>query len=505
MGKINSRSTKAIYNGISGIIYELITIICGLILPRLILSAFGSSYNGITQSITQFLSFVTLLRAGVGAVTKAALYKPLALKDKNQVSRIIRATEIFMQKVAFIFAIGLLLFAIIYPFIVRDEFQWLFSFSLVLIIGISTFAQYYFGITYQMLLEADQCQYIVSVVQAITTILNVIIATILINFGAGIHLVKLGSSIVFIMNPIAINLIVKHRYNIVQTIEPDNTALRQRWDAFAQQLAMLVRDNTDIIILTLVSSTLEVSVYTVYFMVIKAINSIIRAFTNGVGAAFGNMLAKGEIDEMKKNLRIYELVVYSLTTVLYSCVCVLITPFVVIYTQGIHDVNYNRPLFGYILSFAYIFFCIRIPYQNIVEVAGHFKQTKKGAYFEAFLNLFSSIFLGWKFGIIGVAIGTLLAMSFRTFQYAIYVAKNLVIRKHWEFIRHFIICFTNIFLIITICDFLPLQNPVNYFIWVINAFVVFLFSVFITLLFDVIFYKNELFTLIKKYILKRKM
>ena len=95
---------------------------------------------------------------------------------------------------------------------------------------------------------------------------------------------------------------------------------------------MLVRDNTDIIILTLVSNTLEVSVYTVYFMVIKAINSMIRAFTNGVGAAFGNMLAKGEIDGMKKNLRIYELVVYSLTTVLYSCVCILITPFVIIYT-----------------------------------------------------------------------------------------------------------------------------------------------------------------------------
>ena len=163
------------------------------------------------------------------------------------------------------------------------------------------------------------------------------------------------------------------------------------------------------------------------------------------------------------------------------------------------------PLFGYILSFAYIFFCIRIPYQNIVEVAGHFKQTKKGAYFEAFLNLFSSIILGWQFGIVGVAIGTLLAMAFRTFQYAIYVAKNLVIRKHWEFIKHFIICIVNISLIIVICSFLPLQNPEDYFTWIINAFVVFAFSVFITLIFDVLFYKNELVILVNKYIPTRKV
>lgn len=496
--KTRNRSRKAVINGATGLMYEFVTIVCGLILPRLILSAFGSSYNGITQSITQFLSFVTLLRAGVGAVTKAALYKPLASGDKVAISRIIRATEIFMQRIAMIFIAGLVILAATYPLLVENEFEWLFAASLVIIIGFSTFVQYYFGITYQMLLEADQCQYIVSVVSTLTTIANIIIASCLIKSGSGIHAVKLGSSIVFALNPVAINLIVRKKYKIDRSVSPDNTAIKQRWDAFAQQVAMLVRDNTAIIILTAVTNTLEVSVYTTYFMVIKAINSMLRAFTNGISAAFGNMLAKKETEALLHNLRLYELMVYTLSIILYSTTFLLITPFVMVYTDGIIDANYNRPIFGYIMSIAYLFFCIRIPYQNIVEVAGHFKQTKKGAYVEAILNLSVSIIFSVKYGIVGVAIGILVAMAFRTFQYAFYVSNNIIIRSHKEFLKRLLLSGVTFAIIIIVEKMIPDIKGNNYFVWALNAVVVFCISCGITLLEDVIFYNKEMKQFIEK-------
>lgn len=161
------RSKKALINSISSLLSQLVTIICGFVLPRLILSQFGSSYNGITSSITQFLNCVILLRAGVGGVTRAALYKPLADGDNNQISGIVNATQQFMKKVSAIFSILLLAFAIVYPLMVLDEFDYWFSFSLVIILGISTVAQNYFGITYQMLIQADQRQYMPPATQAI--------------------------------------------------------------------------------------------------------------------------------------------------------------------------------------------------------------------------------------------------------------------------------------------------------------------------------------------------
>lgn len=138
------RSRKAIVNTIAGLLYELVAVICGFILPRLILTAFGSSYNGVTSSITQFLGYVSLMRAGIGGVTRAALYKPLANKDSAEISGVINATNNFLKRVAVIFAVSMIAFAAIYPFFVKEDFDWLFTFSLVLILGISTFAQYFF-------------------------------------------------------------------------------------------------------------------------------------------------------------------------------------------------------------------------------------------------------------------------------------------------------------------------------------------------------------------------
>ena len=75
------RTKKALMNTVALLIYQIVAAICGLILPRLILSSFGSNYNGIVSSINQFINCVVLLRSGVGAVTRFALYKPLSEKN----------------------------------------------------------------------------------------------------------------------------------------------------------------------------------------------------------------------------------------------------------------------------------------------------------------------------------------------------------------------------------------------------------------------------------------
>ena len=74
-------------NMLAGWASEVVTLVSGLVLPRLILVTFGSSCNGLLSAIVQFLGFSTLLRAGVGAVTKAALFRPLAEKNQKEIER----------------------------------------------------------------------------------------------------------------------------------------------------------------------------------------------------------------------------------------------------------------------------------------------------------------------------------------------------------------------------------------------------------------------------------
>ena len=129
------RSKKAVINTIINLLEEFVAVICGFILPRLILTAFGSKYNGLMTSITQFLSCAVLLRFGIGGVTRAALYKPLAQNNKAQIDAIMKATDLFMRKIGLILGFGIIVFAAIYPLFVSDEFEWLFTFSLFVIIA----------------------------------------------------------------------------------------------------------------------------------------------------------------------------------------------------------------------------------------------------------------------------------------------------------------------------------------------------------------------------------
>jgi O-antigen/teichoic acid export membrane protein len=490
------RKKKAVINFGTSMLQELVTLICGLILPRLILVAFGTKYNGIISSITQFLQVVALLRAGVGGVTRAALYKPIAEGDTLEISRIVRATEIFMRKIVGIFGIMLIGMALIYPLFVIDEFSWLFSASLVLILGVSTLAQYYFGITYQMLLQADQRQYINSVISIVSMIANTLVAVVLIKLGSSIHAVKLGSSIVYSINPIVIYFYVRKRYRLIKDVEPDNTAIKQRWDAFIHQVAAFIHNNTDVILITIFCNISEVSVYSIYHMISYNVKVLVNSFSSGISAAFGDMIAKKEFAILRKNVSMFELLMCSVSAVIFSCTAILIVPFVSLYTQGINDYNYIRPLFGYLIVLSELLYCIRIPYQSVVEAAGHFKQTRNGALSEALINVLISLIMVKKWGIIGVVVGTIVAMVFRTVQYAVYMNHNILKISCLPFIKRVIILALNIMATVLAGNVIPMTGTESYTNWIIYAVILVILASVITIFLNYIFYSSDMSSLL---------
>lgn len=476
------------------LLLEIVSLVCAFILPRLILVNFGSEYNGVVTSITQFLSCVTLLRAGAGGVTRAALYKPLAERDDYTISSILKATENFMRRVAIIFSVFLLLLAAVYPLFVKEEFDWFYTFTLVLILGISTFTQYYFGIANQMLLQADQRQYIYCGLQTVATILNTILCLVLINNGIEFRLVKLGSSLVFGALPICLHIFVRKKYNIIKNAPADDTALTQRWDAFAHQIAAFVHTNTDIVLLTLFSNLYQVSIYTVYTMVTNGVRKFVDICSSGIDSAIGKVLARNEKHTLSKGFAMYEWLVHVVATVFFTCTAMLILPFVMIYTKGVDDTDYFQPLLGYLLCVSQFLTCIRLPYKNVVEAAGQFRQTRNGAVAEAVINISVSIPLIILCGSAGAVAGTIAATTFRTVQYAVYASNKILKRPCAVFVKRFLVSVCSIlvllgpFILLNISEYL--LNASTYLAWIRYSILVFLIVLFITMMVNYLTYPS---------------
>lgn len=503
--QMQSRGKKALLNTSVAMLQEIVGIICAFVIPRLILKTYGSTYNGLISSITQFLSCAVLLRAGIGGATRATLYKPLAQNDKGKINAIMSATNQFMKRIAVILAALIIIVACIYPLLVSNEFEWFFTFSLFVVIGLSTFAESMFGITPLILLQADQQLYIASIFQIVSYLLNVIFSAVLITRGCSIHLVKLVSAIAFVINPIGLHFYVKKRYAVDYHVTPDKNLVSQRWDAFFHQIAAFIMNNSDIIVLTLFTNMLEVSVYSVYSLIDNGLKKLVMNFTNGLEAAFGNMIATNDDAALRKSFSMMQFVIFSIATVVYTTTALVILQFVSVYTAGINDVNYIRPAFAYILVIGQAFNCVRQPYQLLVQAAGHYKQTKNGAIIEPIVNIIVSIVLLLKFGIIGVAIGTFVAILFRTVQYAVYTSKNLLKGTFLSLVKGGVISVIEAIVAIFIYKVLPLAKAVNYFGWCLNALVACVITGIIVAVFSSIFYRdtfigsfNKLVTLLKK-------
>ena len=486
------RSKKAIINIITSLALQLVTVICGFIVPRLIIGTFGSSVNGLITSITQFLAYITLLESGFGPVVKSILYKPIANKDKNEIERILKAAEKFFRTISYIFIIYIIILCFVLPMVVSKEFNNLFTLSLVIIISISTFAEYFFGMTYKLYLQAQQKAYVTSVIQIGTTILNTISIVLLIYFGANIQIVKLFSALIFVFRPILQNVYVKKKYNISLKNVGNDYKIKQKWDGLAQHVAAVVHNNTDVAIITIFLNMKEVSVYAIYNLIVTGIKKIIEAFTSGIDAMFGDMLAKGEKEHLNKSFKIYEFFYFAIITIIFSITLISIIPFVKVYTNGITDVDYIRPAFAYLIVLAEFVCMIRLPYIKVTYSAGHFKETRKGAWVEAISNIVISLLLVWKLGIIGVAIGTLVAMFIRTIEFMYHSSKYILERSvTYTFKRLFIIAI-EVIIVVIVSNLIPSITITNYITWAMQAIIIAVIASIVVVTINCVIYKEDI-------------
>lgn len=500
-----TRKKRLAKNTVSSLTLQITTVICGFILPRLILHQFGSDVNGLVNSILQFLQIIAFLELGVGAVVQSALYKPLADKNSKSISEIIVSANKFFQKIAIILIVYVVILVCFYPLLVNKNFSHLFSATLILAMSISYFAQYYFGVVDRLLLTADQRGYIQYTAQTITLILNTVACAVLIEVGASIQLVKLTTSLIYLIRPIILRVYVNKYYSIDRKAEYKAGAIKQKWNGIAQHISAVVLDMTDSIVLTVFSSLANVSIYSVYHLVIYGVKNLLISVNDGIKSLFGELWAKQELGELKKTFSFSEWGIHTSTVLVFGCTGILVLPFVRVYTNGITDANYFQPAFAALLTVAHASHCLRLPYNCMILAGGHYKQTQSNYIIAAILNVVVSIVVVKVLGLVGVAIGTLAAMVYQTIWMAVYVSKNLL---KWPF-RNFLKQLTVDIVTVLIGIFATIKIPllsVSYFSWVILAAEVFVVWLIIIAIINMLFYRENMSKTVGKFLhrLKKK-
>lgn len=484
-----SRKRKLFFNTGTAIIYQILTLVCGLIIPRLIISFYGTSTNGLISSITHFLAFFSMMEMGVSSVVRANLYKPLVDNDSDSISKVLISSRRFFRKIGLllcVYSAGLMVF---FPVVIDHSNGYLTTAILVGAIAFSSLANYLFGIVYQQLLNADQKSYVQIGASIITLILNTLFAVVLIYMHASIEIVKVVASLVLLLRPLILKIYVDRHYKLNFKLKLEGEPIKQKWNGLAQHVAIYVLKHADVVILTLFSTLDNVSIYNVYHLVTNGLQQLIEVMTTGMQALLGNMYVKHETDKLNKTFSSFELLMHIGVTVLYTIAGIMIVPFVKIYTKGVTDANYVVPVFAVLIVVANASYCLRMPYYIMVQSAGHFKQTQASSIIEAAANVIISVALVNQFGLIGVAIGTLAAMAYRTVYLAWYLKNNILNRPFNHFIKHILVDVLVVGLSVMSAYLIPAPD-VSWVSWIITSVIVALIVVIIVVIINCLFFRK---------------
>lgn len=485
---MNTKSLKL--NGLISIINKIISMACSLILPRLFILSFGSEITGLMSSITQYLSLISLLDLGMGAVLQASMYKPLVENDTNTLSTIYYKSQQFFYRIGLALLLYIIILCLLLPQILSGNFSIKQIVSLILILSLSQLLQFFIGITSQIILGSDQKAYIKELLQGLANIANLLLSIFLIHLNQSIYLVKFTTALVYVVPPIIISIYVHKHYHISKQNIDKGYKIKQQWYGIGQHIAYTIQESTDIVILSLLTTLSSVSVYVVYNTVFQGIKVFLNAITSGLRPYLGKSLHAEDRETISRQFNQIEWKIHTVSTIILSTTFQLVTPFVILYTRNIKDANYNQPIFGYMMTLSILFYALRLPYRTLVFAKGDFKNTQVGTYLEAIINLVISFSLVFQLRLIGVAIGTLISLLFSLIYYTWYCYKFLLKIS----LKRALYLYTSDLLVFTLSSiiFIQLISDIhNFWSWAIWGIISVSITTLISFLANKIFFKKS--------------
>lgn len=422
-----SAAKKSFLNMICGIFGQLVIVVLGIVIPRLVLVSFGSEVNGLLNSSSQIFTYFNLFEAGIGIACLQGLYAPVANEDRKAISSIMVAAKDFYMRTGILYAGAVIVLAFIYPFLVNTDLSYGLIVAVILFGGLGNSLNFLFQGKYTILMQAEGLSFVST---NITTVVNVLInlsKAILLTLGFGVIEVQVAGFVISLLQMGIYYLYVRKKYDWIDySQKPNISVLSQKKATFVHQISSMVFSNTDMVLLTLITKNLKtVSVYSLYFLVTNSVLLMLQTIPAGIDFRLGQ-LYNTDKDKYFPLYHLAEICYIVLAFSALSVIYILLIPFIRLYTAGITDISYiDRwyPLFFVIVPIITIG---RFTPMNLINHAGHFKATQYRAVAETTINLIVSLFGIYYFGIIGALTGTIVATLYRTTDVIIYVYKHLI-------------------------------------------------------------------------------
>ncbi|MGU8330400.1 lipopolysaccharide biosynthesis protein, partial [Clostridium perfringens] len=395
-------------------VFYIINIIISFISRSIFIRILGANINGLNSLYISLIGFLNVAELGVGTAVGYSLYKPLSKRNFEKVKDIMILFKYYYRNIAKIILVLGIFLSFFLPILIKNQVDIKTSYIYYFIYLINCVISYLF--TYkQTLIIADQKQYKISYILNLTKIIKIIIQCILI-YLTNMFIIWLLVEVIFnILGMFLANRKIDFEYKknldysskkSINLIKKENFQIGQNIrNIFFHKIAGFVIFQTDSIIISIFSTLKEIGIYSNYMMVINSLTALLSNVFGSIMPGIGNLIAEESKEKIYDTFRILYLFDHLLAIFISIVTYNMINEFIILWIG-------KEYLFPKEIVLALI---INLYIQISRGSVDRFKDGF-GIYWdiyapliESILNLIISIILAYKFGIIGIFIGTIIS------------------------------------------------------------------------------------------------
>lgn len=510
----NSRTKSSIKNVIVSIILNFVNILVGLIARALFIKILGTEILGVNGLFTNVISMLAIVEMGIGSAIIYNLYKPIANNDIKTIKALMKFYKKSYHIIGGIVAVlGIALIPFL-PYIIGNV-ETNMNLNIVYILFLLDTVLSYFLSYKRSILYADQKNYIIDIIHIVYIILMNFLQLLFLYITKNYYIYLFIKVIMRIIENIVILLVANKIYpylkernteKLSKNIEKD--ILKKIKALFLHQIGGFVINGTDNIIISRYLGVNVVGLYSNYYLIINAVQTVAKQIITAITPSIGNMLATETTEKQFDIFKKMRFLNFGIATFFGVSIYIVMDSFITIWI-GEEYLLSKLVLFILVLNFYQK--TSRYTYSSFKEAKGIFYEDRFVPIIEAGLNIVISIILVKFIGLEGVFIGTIISgFVLWCYSYPKFIYKNIFKRSYYNYAKE-TIGYIVLFLIILGIT-IGISNLINVEQKMLNLFIKIIISIIIpNIIILLIFRKNANFkyytNLLKKLygtVIKRK-
>lgn len=411
-----SRVSNSIKNARISFVFLFFTFLFTFISRTIFINKLGTNIVGLISTLQNVIGFLNLAELGLVSAIAGVLYKPLFENNKNEIKDIISIYGYLYRIIGLIILFASILVSFFLPYLFKDKgvsllYVFCGYFTFVVVTLVSYFISYR-----QTLLSANQKEYIIIIYTNIANILKVIFQILALYIFSNGFFVWLIIELFFgIIYGFLINRKVNKIYPWLNTSYSHGKNIRKKYKFIFKTIKQVIPHNfggyiltqTDNIFIFIYSSLNMVTIYTNYTLVLTKITYILTTAFKGVTASIGNLVSEGSTIKSFMVFREFNALFYLLGgTIIITCFY-LINPFI---TLWIGDNYILDRWIIYLLIYNTYIAIIRQPVNLFIGGFVLYRDVWSPV-LEGIIKISFSIILGFKYGILGIVLGSTISLT----------------------------------------------------------------------------------------------